>query len=95
MTDAKSTYGLSPRVRYRTVGEDGVLVHLENGRVVVVNETGLHIIRQLQQGARTEMELIESMIEEFEVDADRAGADVASFLSELQEERILDQVTSK
>ncbi len=29
---------LTSRLRYRAVGDEGVLVHLDNGRVIVVNE---------------------------------------------------------
>jgi adenosyl cobinamide kinase/adenosyl cobinamide phosphate guanylyltransferase len=39
---------LTSQVRHRAVGDEGVLVHLENGRVLVVNEVGLFIVQQLE-----------------------------------------------
>ena len=41
---------LSTQVRYRSVVDEGVLVHLQNGRVVVVNEVGLHIVKGIGSG---------------------------------------------
>ena len=32
---------LSSRLRYRSVGNEGVLINLDSGRVIVVNEVGL------------------------------------------------------
>ena len=81
------TIRLSSRVRYRAVGDEGVLVHLENGRVLVVNEVGLHIVQALGRQAMTVAELAESVVREFEVDAASARADVAVFLGQLRGEQ--------
>ena len=59
---------LSSRLRHRAVGDDGVLVHLDNGRVIVVNEVGLHIVQQLAS-PRTKQELAESIASAFAVDS--------------------------
>lgn len=81
--------GLSPRVRFRAVGDEGVVVHVESGRVIVLNATGLHVVKQLEQGSRTPAQLADSLAAEFAVEPAEAGADVAAFLAELDAERIL------
>lgn len=80
---------LSPRVRFRAVGCEGVLVHVESGRVVVLNETGLHVVQQLERGARSATELVDSLVETFAVETADATADVSAFLAELDAEQIL------
>ena len=81
--------GLSSRVRFRAVGEEGVVVHVESGRVVVLNATGLHVVKQLEQGSRTPAQLADSLAAEFAVEPADAAADVAAFLAELDADRIL------
>lgn len=89
---SKKTLSLSSKVRYREVGGDGVLVHLENGRVIVVNEVGLHIIEQLDT-ARTRKALAASISTQFDVSDDQADTDLHSYLAELDAEQVLQYFT--
>ena len=82
------TITLQSTVRYRAVGDDGVLVHLDNGRVIVVNEVGLFIVHLLGEQA-THQALVEAVAAEFDVSADQAGADIDQFLRQLEEEQVL------
>lgn len=79
---------LTSQVRYRAVGDEGVLVHLENGRVIVVNEVGLFIVQQLDS-PRTRHELITAMSLEFEVTENQAQSDLEVYLAELDNEQVL------
>jgi hypothetical protein len=92
MTEATSEerVQLSSRLRHRTVGDEGVLVHLENGRVLVVNEVGNHCVQALGHQPMTVAELADSVVREFAVDADQARADVAAFLDQLRAEQALE-----
>ena len=83
---------LSRRVRFRDVAGQGVLVHLEEGRVLVVNEVGLFLVQALHRQAMTESELAEVVAQAFEVDAARAKSDVAAFLEQLRGEKALQTV---
>ncbi len=80
---------LSSQVRHRSVGEEGVLVHLENGRVIVVNAVGLFIIQQLTtpMAYRT---LAEKIAGEFAVSVSQAGHDLEQYLASLHEEQIIE-----
>ena len=52
---------LARRVRFRDVAGQGVLVQLEEGRVLVVNEVGLYIVQALSRQAMTESELADAV----------------------------------
>lgn len=83
---------LSNRLRHRAVGNEGVLVHLENGRVLVVNEVGTHLVQALERQPMTVAELADSVAREFAVEAGQARADVAVFLDQLRAEQAIDMV---
>ena len=83
-----NSISLTSRVRYRAVGEDGVLVHFDNGRVMVVNEVGLCIV-QLLDKLITRKDLAACVAAEFDVSAHQAEADLDLFLAELDEEQVL------
>jgi len=87
-TTSNESISLTDQVRFRAVGEDGVLVHLESGRVIVVNEVGLHIVQQLNE-SKTRSKLISSIVSEFEVSNEQAETDLNAFLAELDQEKIL------
>lgn len=89
-----SALRLSSRLRYRAVGDDGVLVHLETGRVIVVNEVAFYIVQQLGEHRMTMPELADSLVREFEVEPDKAMSDVSVFLVELEEEKGLERSPS-
>ena len=80
---------MSSQIRHRAVGEEGVLVHLANGRVLVVNAVGLHIVEQLAV-PRTRQELVASIAAAFEVSPDQAAADLETYLAELDAEQALE-----
>ena len=80
---------LSERLRFRAVDDEGVLVQMENGRVLVVNEVGLFIVQALDRQAMTVAQLAESVSYAFEVDAESAKADVVAFLDQLRAEQAI------
>ena len=88
MTEATEAQAvrLSDRLRYRAVADEGVLVHLERGQVLVVNEVGLHLVEALARQPMTVADLSESVVRAFEVEPDQARADVETFLVQLRAE---------
>ena len=78
-----------PRVRHRAVGEDGVMVHLDSGRVIVVSEVGHYIVQLLDQ-PMSRKALVASLVAEFDVSAEQAEADLDLFLGELANERLVE-----
>ena len=80
---------MKSRVRHRAVGEDGVLVHLDSGRVIVVNEVGHYIVQMLAQPLSRKA-LVASLVAEFDVSTQLAEQDVDLFLDELSKERLVE-----
>ncbi len=79
---------LTSRMCHRAVGDEGVVVHLDSGRVIVVNEVGLHIIQQLKN-KQTRSDLLDSITSSFDVDLQQATEDLEHYLTELDSEQIL------
>ena len=89
-TSSTETIRLVSRVRHRDVAGEGVLVHLDSGRVVVVNEVGHFLVRMLEQPMSREA-LVDALVAEFDVTAEQAEADIDVFLDELRNEQIVEQ----
>lgn len=89
-TASKEQVCLTSRVRHRAVADDGVLINLESGRVVVVNEVGLHIVQELAS-PKTRQSLVKSIISHFDIDAAQATADLEIYLAELESEQVLER----
>jgi hypothetical protein len=89
---ADDRIALAPRLRYRAVGDEGVLVHLDSGRVIVVNEVGLYIIQQLKR-PMTRQSLVDAIVNEFNVAAPEAEQDLERYLLELGSEQVLEPPT--
>ncbi len=81
---------LTPRIRYRVVDEEGVLVHLESDRVIVVNKVGLFIVEQLAT-PKSRLSLANSIASHFEIDVEQAKKDLDLYIAELDRERVLER----
>ena len=62
---------------------------LESNGLFALNELGAFLWKHLEQ-VEQESELVDLVLEEYEVDRDTAGADVAEFLQKLREMNILE-----
>ena len=83
---------LCSRLRHRTVGDEGVLVHLQNGRVLVVNEVANYCVQALDRQPMTEAELADLVAREFAVEAAQARVDVTAFLEQMRAEQAIESV---
>ena len=77
---------------YRHVADEHLLVALRRDRVAplfMLSVTGAHLWERLAQWSSREA-LVQALVERFDVDGDTAAADVAAFVSQLQELKALD-----
>jgi methyltransferase-like protein len=81
-------YSLNPRVRYRRVGEDGVVIALEKSEVIVVNALGVYILDMLKT-PRTIEQITEQVCTEFEVSLATAQQDVSEYITSLSEQDLI------
>ena len=77
----------------REIADDYIIVPvgkaaMEFNGMITVNETGAFLWKILTKGA-TKEELLHAMVEEYEVSAEEAEADIDEFLQLLQENQIL------
>ncbi len=68
-----------PQVAGRLVDDQALLVLCEEGRVNVYNTVGTRVW-ELADGTRTLAAIVETVLAEYDVDRDRAEADVAAFV---------------
>jgi hypothetical protein len=93
MTGLNSVVSHSPSIVTRKTGNEYVLVPVANNiadmdSVYTLNETGAFIWEQID-GKRTVGELIELLIQEYEIDSDLAGNDVFEFLGNMKKYLII------
>lgn len=69
-------------------GEYWVLVPREAGEVAVVNATGYHICQQCN-GSRSEADIVHSLAEASDTDAEHVRRDVAAFVARLESAGLL------
>ena len=87
MADLKSVPSHSPSIVTRKTGNEYVLVPIANNiadmnSVYTLNETGAFIWEHID-GKKNVEELIEAMVEEYEIDKETASSDVFSLLEDM------------
>jgi len=74
----------NPEAAYRTYDGQATVVLPGRSEINVLNEIGSLIWERID-GERTVGQILEAVIETYEIDSDRAHTDVLGFLSSLQE----------
>jgi hypothetical protein len=75
---------------YQESDGETVLLDLRTSTYLVVNPTGTVVFPALVDGATRE-QLLESVVDAFDVGAERAGADLDAFLADLEGRGLLEQ----
>jgi len=86
-------YRLRPSARFRTVFEEGLALDQETARLHVLNPAAATILDALASAPRTVPELVECVVEVFDVAADTARRDVEVFLEEAVAQGLVEAVT--
>lgn len=73
-----------PRIAWQVVAGEAILLDLDNGRAIGLNETGTFLWPLLQD--HEEGDLLEALVREFEVAHDSARRDLARFVAMLKEQ---------
>ena len=92
MSGASQSYRLSPRCRFRVVGDEGVVVRLDGSEVVALNGIGASMLELMREGTRTLSDIATSIAERFDVDPAVAENDAREFARELQDAGIVERV---
>lgn len=78
----------NPRVAWRTLGDEVIIVTPDESVLYALNPTGSFIWQQAT-GQRTVQEIIAALLREFETEPEAAAADAAEFLQSLNERGLL------
>lgn len=81
---------LSSGVRFRRVLDEGVVVHLEEGEILGMNDVGARILELVQAGESDAARLVDRLAEEYD-DVDGAHEEVPAFLRELEELGVIER----
>ena len=84
----KKTLNLNSRVRHRKVGNEGVVVCMHNGNVIIVNEMGAYIVDQLKE-PQTFGCMVSAITSQYEVSEQQAEEDLQAYLVVLNEQQVL------
>jgi hypothetical protein len=84
---------LNPRVRFRAVGDEGVVVQIENSEVIVVNEVGLRILGLLREGVVAVPEIADKLHQEYQAPVEQLQSDVVHYAAQLRRHNILQDET--
>jgi hypothetical protein len=77
------------RLSWREIDDEVVALDVDTATYLSANASGRLLWRALASGATRE-ELVSCLVDEFEVDAERAGADVDAFIGELSQRGLLE-----
>lgn len=61
----------------------GVLLDIDGEQLLTLNRTGMRLVQAIDEGADSVEALRDMLLEEFEVEADRAEADAQAFVGEV------------
>jgi Coenzyme PQQ synthesis protein D (PqqD) len=87
---------LRPRseVRFRVVGEEGVVVRQDSAEVLAVNDVGASVL-SLLDSKRTLAELVQALWDEYAIDRESLRRDVERFLEELRDAGVVEEVEAR
>ena len=90
--DPSTVFRLRSDVRYRILFSEAVVIRQSNPEVLVLNEWGARMLELVASGI-TLGDLVDAMLEEYEVDREALRNDVSIFLRELQEAGVVESLT--
>lgn len=95
MNTPSTVFRLSPRCRFRTVGNEGVVVRLDAGEVVAVNGIGAAVLDLMRDGTKSLSEIAAAVAKAFDVDVKTATVDTDAFADELEAAGVVEKVGAR
>ncbi|MGL4631605.1 MAG: PqqD family protein [Leadbetterella sp.] len=82
-------YSLSVDQVSTSLGQESVVLNHNKGEYYSLNELGTFIWGLLSQGAKTKEDIVDSVLEEYDIDELTCVNDVEALLEELQQEKLI------
>jgi len=80
--------GPNPEVIAKRLGDAAVLVHIPSNRIFELNETGTRVWELLGLNLGRD-QIVQQLVQEFEVEQERAANEVESLLAQLRSEGLV------
>lgn len=81
-------YRVSEGIRCKRNQDGGIVLDIQNGKILRLNITGSLILERLQQG-QSELQIIRAISHDFGIPEDTAKRDVGEFLQSLVQQQLL------
>ena len=81
------------KIPWRVIDNEAVIVDLMTNNVLQLNETGRHIWEMIDGDVHVSL-IIDSIIEEFDIERDQAKDDTLTFIDTLLEKGLIEHVSS-
>lgn len=91
VTSDDTVFRTRPDVRFRVVGDEAIVVRQEDAEVIALNEIGATILGLLDS-RRSVRDLLDALLEEYDVDRDSLATDLTRFLRELRDAGVVEPV---
>jgi len=88
---SKLAYKQNKEVVFRQEGDEAILFNPDNSDIVVLNSTGC-LVWSMCNGKNTKDDIVARMLEEFDVSEEKAGKDLAGFVSELEKKHFIEKL---
>jgi hypothetical protein len=82
------TYRTSEDVISSKVGDETILLHTDSDKAYGLDNTSAFVWALLEDGGRTRAQLVSELTSHFDVDSDRASADLDALLAHFCRERL-------
>ena len=90
MTSDAAVFRPRSDVRFRVVGDEAVIVRQEDAEVIALNEVGGSVLALLDS-RRSVRDVLDALLEQYDVDRESLSSDVARFLSELRDAGVVEE----
>ncbi len=90
MTSDTAVFRPRRDVRFRVVGDEAVIVRQEDAEVIALNEVGASVLALLDS-RRSVREILDALLEQYDVDRESLSSDLRRFLGELRDAGIVEE----
>lgn len=94
MIDSKQVFSKKMKVPWRIIDNEAVIVDLQGNCVLQLNDVGRYIW-ELIDGAAHVAAIVDSIVDEYEIDRDAAHGDAVRFIGTLVEKGLIHAVPSE
>lgn len=88
MTNSENIWRVDPKVCYRRIFDEGVVIHQQKAEALVLNEVGVSFL-ELCDGDRSVQQIIELMLQQYDTGVEVLTRDVHDFVQELSESGVI------